>query len=122
MPIDYSKYPADWKKVIRPRILARADCCCEGCGVRNYTYLSRPRRCCASTIWDERNRCCSCRKPRPRVVLTIAHLDHDITNNADSNLKALCQKCHLRHDARQHAENARKTREARAGQLQLFPE
>jgi hypothetical protein len=55
-----------------------------------------------------------------KIVLTIAHVDHDETNNADENLRAWCQLHHLRHDAQQHAENARKTREAKTGQLALF--
>jgi hypothetical protein len=36
--------------------------------------------------------------PRTRVILACAHLDHDPTNNAGSNLLALCQRCHLAHD------------------------
>jgi 5-methylcytosine-specific restriction endonuclease McrA len=44
------------------------------------------------------------------VVLTTAHLDHDDTNNARANLAALCQRCHLRHDLKQHMANARATR------------
>lgn len=43
------------------------------------------------------------------IVLTVAHIDHDATNNDLSNLKHLCQKCHLQHDATQHKENSRKT-------------
>lgn len=61
-----------------------------------------------------------------KVVLTVAHLDHDTTNNRFSNLRAMCQRCHLKYDAKHHAENARKTRLERAekkreaaGQLKL---
>lgn len=44
--------------------------------------------------------------PNPKkvkVVLTIAHLDHDETNHnvSDDRLKALCQLCHLRYDAKE---------------------
>jgi hypothetical protein len=42
-------------------------------------------------------------KPHPitnsKVVLTIAHLDHQPENCDRSNLKALCQKCHNTYDA-----------------------
>ena len=52
------------------------------------------------------------REPHPvtgsRVVLTIAHLDHDPTNSEDCNLLALCQKCHLSYDA---ADKARRRKE-----------
>ena len=47
------------------------------------------------------------------VVLTVAHLDQDPTNNALENLRALCQKCHLAHDKHQHIASARATRRAR---------
>ena len=59
-----------------------------------------------------------------QVVLTVAHLDHDITNNEPDNLAALCQKCHLRYDAKHHAKNSKATREAnmkaKTGQIDLF--
>ena len=57
-----------------------------------------------------------------RVVLTVAHLDHDTTNSAPENRRALCQLCHLRHDARHHADSAAATRRQRrrdAGQIDL---
>lgn len=44
------------------------------------------------------------------IVLTVAHLDHDPRNCAPSNLKALCQKCHLDYDQRHHQQNASETR------------
>lgn len=44
--------------------------------------------------------------PNPKqvkVVLTIAHLDHDENNHeiSDERLKAACQLCHLRYDAKE---------------------
>ena len=35
MPIDYTKYPPNWKSEIVPRILKRADNKCELCGLEN---------------------------------------------------------------------------------------
>jgi len=60
-----------------------------------------------------------------RVVLTVAHLDHDTRNNHESNLMALCQLCHLRYDSQYHAQNAKATRAQKRtpkNQLQLFDE
>jgi len=57
-----------------------------------------------------------------RCVLTIAHLDHDHTNNDEANLAALCQRCHLVHDTRQHYANARRTRAEQCGQIWILPE
>jgi len=105
MPVDYSKYPKDWKTVIRPRILERAQHRCEG--TPSFPNCQAVNKACHPET-------CS------MVVLTIAHLDHDVTNNADSNLKALCQRCHLTYDAAHHAHNARKTRETRRGQMVLL--
>lgn len=109
MPIDYKNYPADWKTVIRPRILHREGHCCKWCGVLNKSDL--PRKCCTKPDYDERQKCRTCGKRRPRVVLTIAHLDHNPKNNDDDNLAALCQRCHLAYDQVHHAKNARITRQ-----------
>lgn len=59
--------------------------------------------------------------PRPiRVVLTVAHLDHDAANHDRDNLRAMCQRCHLRLDRHQHARNAAATRARKVGQGSLF--
>lgn len=82
MPIDYSKYPPNWKTEIVPRIKERAGHCCEFCGIANYTI-----------------------KPNgTKVVLTIAHLDHDAENHdvKYDRLRALCQACHLKYDHWRH--------------------
>lgn len=45
-----------------------------------------------------------------KVVITTAHLDHDPRHCDLDNLRAACQACHLRYDAKYHAMNAAKTR------------
>ena len=95
MPIDYKKYHPKWKKISEFIRFYRAKNKCEVCGTENY-------------------------KPHPitgsKVILTVAHLDHDISNNSFFNLKAMCQRCHLRYDAKHH----KKTRkEKRIGKAQL---
>jgi len=42
------------------------------------------------------------------IILTVAHLDQDTTNNDPANLAALCQRCHLNHDRK---DNQRRKRE-----------
>ncbi|MFZ2996432.1 MAG: hypothetical protein WA070_09700 [Sphingobium sp.] len=37
-----------------------------------------------------------------RVVLASAHLNHDPGDNRPRNLAALCQRCHMVHDAEEH--------------------
>ena len=103
-PEDRARYPADWTR-ISLRIRARAGWRCEG-----------------SPAYPE------CRAenghPHPvtgsRVVLTVAHLDHQPENCADENLKAMCQRCHLKYDAAHHAANAATRRRARKALGDLF--
>lgn len=52
------------------------------------------------------------------IVLTVAHLDHDVTNNSFFNLMAMCQKCHLAYDKKYHANSRRKNK--LKNQLELF--
>jgi hypothetical protein len=50
---------------------------------------------------------------RVRIKVGIAHLDQNPYNNADANLAALCDWCHLMHDAKFHAASAHVTRATR---------
>jgi len=118
---DAKNYPSNWKE-IRARILARAQNRCEKCGVPNYAFRRTN-----SDVWTEdvmqvevEGACDG--TLFSKIVLTIAHLDHDTTHNGDENLQALCQRCHLRHDAQLHARNAAETRRKKltAGQGELF--
>ena len=104
MPIDYSKYPPDWSE-IRKRILERAENKCECCGLENkskvVSYLKNGVRVWEDISWQEWK---NLNTPKQvTVVLTIAHLDHDETNHnvTDDRLKAMCQLCHLRYDAKE---------------------
>lgn len=54
------------------------------------------------------------------VVLTTAHLDHDPGNVDEENLRALCQRCHLRYDRHLHAERRASGADSRRGQARLF--
>lgn len=131
MPIDYSKYHKDWKTVIRPDILARAENRCECCKIANGSIVIRGtfegKDCyqdmdgfCYDANNSEYLGGCYLGEVHPtnkiiKVVLTIAHLDHDVDNNDYSNLKAMCQRCHLRYDVSHH----RRTRESKKKQLKL---
>lgn len=55
-----------------------------------------------------------------RIVLTIAHLDHTPENCGDENLRAWCQRCHLRYDAEHHKQTAASTRRAGKAARDLF--
>ena len=78
MPIDYSKYPADWKTRIRPEILKRAGNRCEKCGVENGVFGYRDR---AGVFHRSEGLQAEADKRIFRIVLTVAHLNHDRTDN-----------------------------------------
>jgi hypothetical protein len=105
MPINYKDYDINWKDVIRPRILKRAGYRCENCGVPNHTDIIRM----PNGVWieaDDWDKKFADTKgiKMTYIVLTVSHQDHNVKNNADNNLKALCQKCHLDYDRAYHLE------------------
>lgn len=61
-------------------VLERAHNHCEFCGVSNGLCVTDGRR------WYP-------------IVLSIAHLDHNPTNNDPTNLRALCQRCFRKFDS-----------------------
>ena len=115
MPIDYKRYPPNWKTEIVPRILKRANNKCELCGLKNYStvyavkyYMRHDGKYSYRIIWyrdkqDAIRECLGGKINARRVVLTVAHLDHDEINHevSDDRLKALCQVCHIRYDAKE---------------------
>lgn len=99
-PENKARYPKNWKTEIRPSILERANNRCEFCGRQNHTWF-----------FNEKT------KKMVRVVLTVAHLDHQPENCDPSNLRALCQSCHNQYDAAHRAETRRKTKENKDSSL-----
>ena len=100
MPMRRHLYPADWE-AISLRVRQEAGNRCVWCGAVN--ALPHP-------------------VTGSRVVLTVAHLDHNPANCADDNLRALCQRCHLNYDRPHHRHNAAETRRRKrreAGQMEL---
>ena len=121
-------YPIDWPELSRIVRFKRAGGRCEGCGRphgRDVVHLGDGR------WWDEERSCWRDDRGRrlrglprlgcepvaqpaligdvaspahrtTRVVLASAHRDHDPTNNEQRNLAALCQRCHILHDAPEH--------------------
>jgi hypothetical protein len=56
-----------------------------------------------------------------KIVLTIAHLDHDKHNHdiQDDRLAALCQACHLNYDRPRHV-SSRKANKDKSKSIGLF--
>lgn len=132
MPMDRSKYPDDWEQISQ-EVREAAGNKCQECGVPNgalgYRFgkqfyridtMSRPEAERYVRSLSGRPRCI-------RIVLTVAHLDHDTTNSDRGNLRAWCQRCHLSYDQDHHIANAAATRArkraeavATSGQMSLI--
>lgn len=119
-PENRARYPADWRE-ISAAVRLDAGNRCEWCGapngtlIRRGTFHGRPvwseaasAYCdvfCADTgarYIGESHDTCDLGRPL-RVVLTVAHLDHQPENNDRGNLAALCQRCHNRYDSAHRA-------------------
>ncbi len=89
MPINTSRYPANWAEIAL-EVKDSANWRCKHCGKECLTpnqskrvYAQDPRK------WGQN-------------TLTVHHIDHDRSNNERSNLIALCAPCHLaRHQREQ---------------------
>lgn len=110
---------------VRASILDRAEFRCERCGKPNHRLVWVTRDGTGRWFGNAPAAWSAARAGvlplyRIRVVITIAHLNHDPADNRPENLQALCQRCHLAHDVKHHYATARRTRAARCGQLWLF--
>lgn len=142
-PENRCRYPANWK-AISAAVRADAGNRCEGspdfpdCRVANGALGART----ADGVWlpaepmqEIRLRLdwpnpgmlwwCSNGERREylrivRIVLTVAHLDHQPENCDRSNLRAWCQRCHLWYDRHHHAQTRYQTRRDGAAASDLF--
>src|ERR1700759_1185021 len=129
-PENKARYPSNWKQ-IREHILQRAGFRCEhpGCSARHReigywreeTFVPMPIALREAGYKAGDVVACSDggKLKLIMIVLTIAHLDHMPEKCADDNLRAWCQKHHLRYDADHHAKNARETRRKKLNNLEL---
>lgn len=112
-PENKARYPKDWKAIsaaIRERAGGR--CECEGeCGLHRTT--PGPRRC--VEVNGE-----PAKWAKGKIVLTVAHLNHTPEDVRPENLKAMCQRCHLRYDHDHHMKNSAATRRKGKALAELF--
>lgn len=86
MPMEIERYPKDWKNIAF-NVKSKAKWKCQKCGKQ-------------------------CRWPGEQFdthkrTLTVAHLNHKPEDVREENLMAMCAPCHLRYDAKHHAETRR---------------
>ena len=109
MPIrasEKARYPKDWKQIslrIRERSQGRCECVDE-CGLHPWG------RCV-----EKQGRKAFFAKGK--IVLTVMHLNHQPEDCRDENLKAACQRCHLRYDREHHMQSAKETRRRKEYQM-----
>lgn len=102
-------YSDNWE-AISTEVRARSGGQCECTGE---CRLHRGRRC----VEQDKQ---PAKWARGKVMLTVHHLNFKKRDNRRKNLKAMCQRCHLRADAPMRAER-RKLREDRAaGQMRMW--
>ena len=94
MPFDKKQYPIHWEAIAFD-VKQRADWKCQKCGKQ-------------------------CRKPGEKFdthknTLTVAHLNHLPMDISPENLMAMCAPCHLRYDAKHHAETRKRKKEVENG-------
>ena len=114
MPIkkeNQEKYPKNWKEISNRIRFERAAgrCECEGeCGL--HTTTGR----CIEKHGEQAH------YANGKIVLTVAHLNHVENDCRDENLKAMCQRCHLRYDSERHKQNSAATRRNKKQMDDLF--
>lgn len=99
-------YPDDWPRIRRRIDAIRADWRCEWCELDG-------RRC--EAVQGQFHPIAS-----SKVLLTVAHLDHDETVSDPARLMAMCQMHHNRHDVHHRRRNAAQTRRRQMGTEDLF--
>jgi 5-methylcytosine-specific restriction endonuclease McrA len=92
-----ARYPSNWK-ALALAIKQEVRWCCEWCPAEH--GKSHP-------------------VTGSKVVLTIAHLDHQPEDCIRSNLKALCQRCHNTTDVAERQRGLEQRRRARLGVVDL---
>ncbi|GAB3767684.1 hypothetical protein GCM10028818_00930 [Spirosoma horti] len=124
MPINRKKYHPKWTLISYLIRVHRAKNHCEVCGIKNYrvgywekgTWYDpenaeppefdnfKEAKAWAEAYNDEIGELYD---PATRkvwmIILTTAHLDHNVQNNRFWNLRAKCQYCHLTHDRKDNA-------------------
>tara|TARA_R110000868_G_scaffold42833_4_gene144472 strand:+ start:429 stop:770 length:342 start_codon:yes stop_codon:yes gene_type:complete len=99
--MNYKEYSPDWRDIIRPRALMRAQYKCQelGCLVKHKQI----------GYYDARGNWIECDEFQQawaktqkiklqKIYLQVAHLDQNPANNSDSNLKAFCPQHHFAYD------------------------
>lgn len=148
MPIraeNRARYPKDWP-AISARVREESGQRCEWCNAPNGAMIVRGSdnqgaaslpawRFAGASVYDRTFNACT-GEPIPganwdtfdantkgpvKVILTVAHLDHQPENCARENLRALCQRCHNDYDAPMRRAGIRERERDKMAAGDLFP-
>lgn len=132
MPMDWSKYPKNWREISSRIRFERAKGRCEWCDAPHDGWRDKTTGVCFEPDFAEWFPHMT--EDMTRIILTVAHLGKDKPDGTpgdkrdtmdcrEDNLAALCQRCHLNFDREQHLQkrmhNRRRAVEA-AGQQRMF--
>lgn len=111
-PENKKRYPANWKQISEEIRFNRANNRCEVCGIENHTTVHSFTEN-GETVWRPLDIGEWYFKGCPKtvkVILTVAHLDHQPENCDPGNLKAMCQKCHNSYDRKHRDKTIKNTK------------
>jgi|SRR5882724_752531 len=97
-----SEYPINWNDEIRPAILKRDNFKCCLCGIKHRTYIFIDQSGKVIVVDKKEHEELQREGLRTyRVYLQVSHRNHIKKDCSDSNLWALCNRCHYLYD-KQH--------------------
>lgn len=120
MPMNRSLYPKNWDEMARS-VKDSSQWRCQECDrpcrmpdeslMNFFPRLLRDKPDNSRALYKTDDKLSNISEFKPgRFVLTVAHLNHDPSDNSPGNLRALCSVCHLRHDAAHHARSRKSNR------------
>lgn len=118
-PENKARYPDNWKAISIDIRTNRANNRCEVCGVQNYSvghWIYGEFKTVDQIIEALNEKGIDLTMSIPleakpiRIILTVAHLDHQPENCDYSNLKAMCQRCHNNYDSKHRSQTRKRTR------------
>ena len=104
MPIDYKKYPKNWKWLSK-QVVERGQNCCELCFVKNHSIICRDE---IGQWWGEAYYDGYTFKKKTKIVLTVHHINFNLEDSHPLNLIALCQRCHCKLDLHHKIKNRKR--------------
>jgi 5-methylcytosine-specific restriction endonuclease McrA len=93
-------YSTDWCDIIRPAILKRDNYRCKHCGLKHKSWWMYSDNGKKFEIDKDDVEFTKSKGIKVRILfLTVAHINHNKSDNRNENLLSLCSSCHSKFDA-----------------------